>query len=112
MKTKGCYDLYMHSMLQAYLICIMGLLAGLGFTLYYIIDKVFFGMERWTLGLSDNGISPQGIGAIGMLVNFGVTLALAPFTKPPTDEIKAMVDSVREPEGVSPAVLVDDAPEH
>ncbi len=91
---------------------IIGMLAGLIFTLYYIIGTVFLGMDKWTLGLSDNGISPQGIGAVGMLVNFAVTLALTPFTKPPTPEIQDMVDSVREPEGLSPAVLVDDAPEH
>lgn len=91
---------------------IMGMLAGLGFTLFYIIATVFFGMERWTFGITEQGVNPQAIGAIGMLVNFTVTLVLTPFTKPPTDEIKAMVDSVREPEGWSPPVLVDDAPEH
>jgi cation/acetate symporter len=91
---------------------ICGMLAGLGFTLYYIIGTVFLGMDKWTLGLSDQGINPQGIGAIGMVVNFAVTLALTPFTAPPSEEVRAMVDSVREPEGLSPAVLVDDAPEH
>ncbi|QYY34699.1 sodium:solute symporter family protein [Ruficoccus sp. ZRK36] len=91
---------------------ICGMLAGLVFTLYYIIGTVFFGMDKWTLGLSEQGISPQGIGAIGMVVNFAVTLILTPLTRPPTQEVQDMVDSVREPEGMSPAVLVDDAPEH
>lgn len=91
---------------------IFGMIAGLGFTLFYILGTVYFGMERWSFGLTDYGVSPQGIGAIGMLVNFAVTLALTPFTKPPTEEIQSMVDSVREPEGLSPAVVVEDAPEH
>ena len=89
-----------------------GMIAGMGFTLYYIIGTVFAGMDKWTLGLTDNGISPQGIGALGMLVNFAVTLALTPFTKPPLPEVCDMVDAVREPEGLSPALNVDDAPEH
>lgn len=91
---------------------IAGMLAGLGFTLFYIIGTVFFGMDRWTLGLSDHGISPQGIGSIGMFINFAVTLALTPFTHAPTQAIKEMVDAVREPEGISPAIMVDDAPDH
>ncbi len=91
---------------------ICGMLAGLVFTLYYIIGTVFFGMDKWTLGLSEQGISPQGIGAVGMVVNFAVTLALTPFTAAPTQEVQDMVDSVREPEGLSPAILVDDAPDH
>lgn len=91
---------------------ICGMLAGLGFTLFYIISTVFFDMAPWTFGISDTGIKAQGIGSIGMLVNFAVTLVLTPFTQPPTEEIKDMVDSVREPEGLSPALLVDDAPEH
>ncbi len=77
---------------------IAGMVAGLGFTLFYIIGTVFLGMDKWTLGLTENGINPQGIGTFGMLVNFAVTLALTPLTKPPSAEVQAMVDSVREPE--------------
>jgi len=91
---------------------IAGMLAGLGFTLFYIIGVVFMGMEKWTLGLTDQGINPQGIGAIGMVVNFTVTLALTPFTRPPSPEIQALVDGVREPEGFQPAVDVEQAPDH
>ncbi len=91
---------------------ICGMIAGMGFTLYYIIGTVFMGMDKWTLGISDVGISPQGIGAFGMLVNFAVTIILTPFTKPPTEAVCEMVDAVREPEGLSPAINVDDAPEH
>lgn len=89
-----------------------GMLAGIGLTGYYIISVVFFGMEKWTLGLTPQGIDPQGIGTIGMALNFAVTLALTPLFPPPSAEVQAMVDSVREPEGISPAVDIDSAPEH
>ena len=69
-------------------------------------------MERWTFGLFSQGINPQGIGSIGMILNFAVTLAVTPFTTPPNRKVRAMVDSIREPEGLAPTVDIDQAPEH
>ena len=69
-------------------------------------------MQPWTFGILEKGINPQGIGAVGMMLNFAVTLGLTPFTPPPTQEAQDMVDSVREPEGAGPAVDIDSAPEH
>ena len=91
---------------------VCGIVAGIGFTAFYIIACVYFGMETWTFGLFSNGISPQGIGSIGMLINFAVTLSLTPLFPRPGREIEAMVDSVREPEDAGPAVLIESAPEH
>ncbi|MGF1451822.1 MAG: cation acetate symporter, partial [Opitutales bacterium] len=91
---------------------VVGMLTGIGFTAFYIIATQFFDMPLWTFGISENGISAQGIGTLGMVLNFAVTLALTPFTKPPSQETVALIESVREPEGVSPAPVVDDAPEH
>lgn len=91
---------------------ICGMIAGIGFTAYYIIGVVFFAMPKWTFGLVEGGINPQGIGTVGMVINFVVTLALTPFTPKPTPEVVALVDSVREPEGLSPAPDIDEAPEH
>ena len=91
---------------------VCGIVAGIGFTAFYIIACVFFDMETWTFGLFANGISPQGIGTIGMLINFAVTLALTPLFPRPGKEIEAMVDSVREPEDAGPAVMIESAPEH
>lgn len=85
---------------------ICGMVAGIGFTSFYIIATVFGGMERWTFGVSEAGIDPQGVGAIGMVINFAVTLALTPLFPPPSKESQAMVDSVREPEGVTPPVEI------
>jgi cation/acetate symporter len=91
---------------------VAGMLSGIGLTGFYIVGVVFFGMEKWTLGLSPQGIDPQGIGTIGMLVNFGVTIGLTPFFPAPDERIQDLVDKVREPEGWSPAVEIEDAPEH
>ena len=91
---------------------IAGMLVGIGFTAYYVIACVFFGMERWTFGIFPTGINPQGIGTVGMLLNFGVTLALTPLCPPPRQEIQDMVDAIHEPEGVGPALDIDAAPEH
>ena len=86
---------------------VTGMIVGIGFTAYYIIGSVYFGMNNWCLG-----IGPQGIGTVGMLLNFTVTLTLTPFCAEPSDKIKIMVDSIREPEGVGPAVEIETAVVH
>jgi len=77
-----------------------GMVAGIGFTAFYIIASVYGGMAPWTFGLFERGISPQGIGAFGALLNFVVTFVLTPFSKPPSEAARDMVDQVREPEMV------------
>ena len=91
---------------------ICGMLAGIGFTGFYIISCIFLDMEPWTFGLFANGINPQGIGTFGMLLNFLVTLTLTPLFPGPTQEVKNMVDSVREPEGIGLSVNIEASPEH
>lgn len=91
---------------------LVGMITGISITAYYIIGTVFFGMEKWTLGISESGINPQGIGTFGMVVNFVVTIALTPLFPAPRKEIQEMVDKVREPEGWSPAINIDSSPEH
>lgn len=91
---------------------VSGMLAGIGLSIFYIIGVVFLGMEKWTLGITSQGIDPQGIGTLGMLVNFAVTLALTPFFAPPSNRVMDMVDKVREPEGWSPAVDIEASSEH
>ncbi len=77
---------------------IAGMISGLGFTAFYIIASVYGGMAPWTFGLFERGISPQGIGTIGAMLNFAVTLLLTPFCAPPNKASQDMVDLVREPE--------------
>lgn len=91
---------------------VSGMLAGIGLSIFYIIGVVFLGMEKWTLGITSQGIDPQGIGTLGMLVNFAVTLALTPLFAPPSKRVMDMVDKVREPEGWSPAVDIEAGSEH
>ncbi len=91
---------------------VCGMLAGIIFTAYYIITCVFFGMEPWTFGIFEKGINPQGIGTVGMMLNFVTTLILMPFFRAPDKKAQNMVDSVREPEGVGPAIGIETAPEH
>ena len=91
---------------------IAGMLAGIGLTGFYIVAVVFFGMEKWTFGLSAQGIDPQGIGTLGMVLNFLVTIVLTPFFPAPDDRIQDLVDRVREPEGWSPPVDIEAGPEH
>ena len=91
---------------------IMGMISGLSFTAFYVVAVVFFDMERWTFGLTDNGVNPQGIGAIGMVLNFIVTVGLTPFFPAPSAKVKALIDRVREPEHAGRAVDIDEAPEH
>ena len=82
---------------------VAGMLTGISFTAFYIIATVFFGMERWA------GIDPQGIGTIGMVLNFAVTLGLTRFFPPPSEETRKLIDRIREPEHAGPAVPIETA---
>ncbi len=72
---------------------VVGMVAGIGFTASYILSTVFFGGERWCFG-----IGPQGIGAVGMGVNFAVAGLLTPLCRGPSEEAKQMVAKIRAPE--------------
>jgi cation/acetate symporter len=72
---------------------VAGMLTGLTFTAAYIVGTVYAGMPRWCLG-----IGPQGIGAVGMLLNFLVVGVLTPFCPPPPASARGLVDAMREPE--------------
>jgi cation/acetate symporter len=91
---------------------ICGMIAGIGFTAWYIVACVFFGMAPWTFGIFPSGINPQGIGVIGMFLNLAVTLGLTPLFPPPSAKVRDMIDSVREPEDAGAAVEIETAPEH
>ena len=76
---------------------ITGMLGGLLFTASYIIYFKFINpdinnSDFWLLG-----ISPEGIGCIGMIMNFALALSVSIFTKPPPKEIFDMVDEIRQP---------------
>ncbi|MBD2342696.1 sodium:solute symporter family protein [Anabaena subtropica] len=71
---------------------IAGMLSGLIFTTAYIIGVKFAGMQPWFFG-----VSPEGIGTLGMLINLMVTLIVSRLTPPPPAEIQAMVEDLRSP---------------
>ncbi len=75
---------------------ISGMLSGIVFTAGYIIYFRFVhpeaGASEWWLG-----ISPQGIGTLGMLLNFAVTGIVSALTPPPPPEVQALVEEIRLP---------------
>jgi cation/acetate symporter len=81
---------------------VAGMLAGIGFTAIYIW-WFKFGLQVGTIdwrGTPDQylfGISPEGIGTIGMLLNFGVAMVVSRFTAPPPSDIGELVERVRLP---------------
>lgn len=72
---------------------VMGMLSGVAFTAWYIIMSVYGSMEPWCFG-----IGPQGIGVIGMAINFIVTALLTPIFPRPSDAVDAMIQEFRRPE--------------
>jgi cation/acetate symporter len=71
---------------------IAGMLIGLIFTVIYIVGVKFFGMTPWFFG-----VSAEGIGTLGMIINFIVTLTVSRLTPPPPAEIQALVEDLRTP---------------
>ena len=76
---------------------ISGMLTGIIFTALYIL---YFKPQLGGSGLPENylfGISPEGIGTIGMIINFIVSLIVSRLTKPTPEKIKDLVESIRYP---------------
>ena len=75
---------------------IAGMSTGILFTGSYI---VYFRLIRPEATAEDwlFGISPEGIGAVGMLVNFALALTVSRFTKPPPEEVQQLVSEIRLP---------------
>lgn len=86
---------------------VSGMIVGISFTAFYIMAVVFGDMTTWTFGVFDKGVNPQGIGSIGMLLNFAVTLGLTRFFPAPSEQTQEMIDQVREPEITSQAEKPD-----
>lgn len=76
---------------------ISGMVSGLLFTVVYIIHFKFVYPEMNTAEHWLFGISPEGIGGIGMLVNFVVALIVSAFTKAPPTEVQNLVENIRKP---------------
>ncbi|MBC2776677.1 sodium:solute symporter family protein [Parasphingopyxis marina] len=76
---------------------IAGMVTGLTFTFLYI---AWFKLWSPESNVAENwwfGISPEGIGVIGMLLNFAVAISVSAATKAPPLEIRRLVDRIRLP---------------
>lgn len=88
---------------------IAGMLSGIGVTLFYVFQHkgIMFVQSTAFLGdLSPNwflGIEPNGFGAIGAMVNFGVAFIVCKMTAAPPKEIQDLVENIRSPHGAGEA---------
>ncbi|KAB0462957.1 MULTISPECIES: sodium:solute symporter family protein [Vibrio] len=82
---------------------IAGMLTGIAFTASYIIYFKFINPaastpENWWFG-----ISPEGIGTLGMCLNFVVSIAVNKVTAEVPEDVQEMVESIRYPKGAGEA---------
>ncbi|ALE15821.1 Acetate permease ActP (cation /acetate symporter) [Altererythrobacter epoxidivorans] len=83
---------------------IAGMVVGLAFTFIYIayfklmVDPAMNTAANWLFG-----ISPEGIGVVGMVLNFIVAIVVSKMTSAPPAEIDALVESIRVPRGAGEA---------
>ncbi|NMH61389.1 sodium:solute symporter family protein [Alteromonas ponticola] len=76
---------------------VSGMVTGMVFTAVYIVFFKFISpelnsAEHWLFG-----ISPEGIGTLGMLLNFTVAFSVARFSSDAPEEVQRMVESIRYP---------------
>ena len=82
---------------------VSGMVIGILFTATYIIYFKFVNPannnpEHWFMG-----ISPEGIGTIGMVVNAVVTIVISRITPEPPERIQDLVEHIRIPRGAGEA---------
>ncbi len=74
---------------------ISGMLTGLIFTFSYIVYFKFVSPESNNAVHWWFGISPEGIGSLGMILNFIVALVVMRLTPPPPQEVQDLVQHIR-----------------
>lgn len=82
---------------------IAGMIAGLVFTAAYI---VYFKFIQPDLNVQENwwfGISPEGIGTLGMVLNFVVAIVVSRFTPAPPVHVQEIIEDIRIPRGAGSA---------
>lgn len=94
---------------------VAGMVTGITFTALYIVMFKF----NWANGLLEVvsawepggakaehwlfGISPEGIGSVGMAINFAVAIVVSVFTPPPPRHIQELIEEIRVPVGAGEA---------
>lgn len=84
---------------------VSGLVVGFGFTLIMVLlmkSNAIFGTPAPIIN-DFMGISAEGIGAVGMVLNLVIAWTVSRMTAPPPAEIQELVESVRLPSGVGEA---------
>ena len=76
---------------------IAGMLSGLILTLSYIIYFKFVSPDLNNSNYWLFGISPEGIGFFGMIINFCIALIVSNFYSKPPEKIYQMIDEIRRP---------------
>ena len=74
-----------------------GMLTGLVFTFSYIVFFKFISPELNNSDYWFLGISPEGIGVIGMVLNFLIMLLVTKSTKRPPESVINLVETIRRP---------------
>ena len=74
-----------------------GMLTGLVFTFSYIVFFKFISPELNNSDYWFLGISPEGIGVIGMILNFLVMLLVTKSSKNPPESVINLVETIRRP---------------
>ncbi len=94
---------------------VAGMIAGIGYTIVYVVffkftwaDGLLAAITSWEPGQNKAdswfmGISPEGIGSIGMVINFAIAIAVSRFTPPPPQEIQDLIENIRVPKGAGEA---------
>ncbi len=76
---------------------ISGMVTGIVFTAGYIVFFKFISPDLNTAEHWLFGVSPEGIGTIGMMINFAVALAVSYTTPAPPIHIQRLVEGIRLP---------------
>jgi cation/acetate symporter len=77
---------------------VAGMVVGLVSTIAYIVYFKFMGgtADQWWFG-----ISPEGFGTVGMMLNFAVAMLVSSMTPAPPEEIQHIIEDIRIPRGAA-----------
>ena len=80
---------------------ISGMLVGLIFCFSYIVFFKFIAPELNSAAHWWFGISPEGIGTLGAVLNFSVAFGVSRLTPDVPDDVQRLINNIRIPKGVS-----------
>ena len=81
-----------------------GMIAGISIMLFYMLK---FKFDFFGGGTEEDywfGISPEGIGFLGMFINFAVAFLVSSLTPPTPQKVQDLVENIRVPQGAGKAI--------